>query len=426
MDVLVYPSLLQGTLKVPASKSLSHRALICASLAQGTSHIDSLSQSRDLEATASCLRVLGAQIEINGSNAVVQGIDPAARRQPAVCDAYESGSTIRFLIPIAALSASPAVFKGQPSLLSRPMGIYADLFAAQNLRFDQSGEGIVVQGPLQSGLFTLEGSVSSQFISGLLMAAPFLSEGAGIAVIPPYQSRSYVDLTTAVMKDFGVQVLCPTPHGYEVQKQSYKPADVTVGADYSQAAFPAVYAGIKSALSMSGLRQNSIQGDRAILYILEKFGASISWEHGYLTIQPGERRPQEIDLADCPDLGPVLCVLAAYTPGETQLIHAARLRIKESDRISAMEKALKPWGVDISSTEDEIIIRGKMEYACDSVIEIDGCNDHRIVMAMTIFALCAGSALKITGAQAVSKSWPSFFEDMEKLGARIEVLEEQQ
>lgn len=431
--VRIDPAKVSGCVQPPASKSQCHRAIICASLAKGTSSIQGLSLSKDIEATIRCMEALGAQIVLEGRNASISGTVPspetASSPQPIVLDAGESGSTLRFLIPVAAAFGRPVRFLGKPSLLSRPMGIYADLFAAQSLPFDQSGQAITFQGPLQSGLFEIPGSISSQFISGLLLAAPLAGmstgessgQGSEIAVLPPYQSRSYTSMTTECMARFGVHVEEPTDHGYIVSGgQQYQPADLMMEADASQMAFFAVLAYLSGSIRLQGLNPQSAQGDAVILSILEQCGAVLEWQDGILQVSAspdGLRRPFTADLADCPDLGPILCVLASYLEGTSRILHAGRLRFKECDRIAAMEEELRRWGVSIESDDDSITITGKRNWKADHLVQCTGHNDHRIVMAMTVFGLCAQSPSVICGAQAVTKSYPDFFRDIQQLSA---------
>lgn len=426
-DILVKSGMLQGTVQVPCSKSLAHRAVICASLAEGHSRIGHLTFSRDIEATMACMKALGADIQpdpaaadallIEGSTAFVQS------GQPLQLYADESGSTLRFLIPVAAASPAPVTFQGEPSLLTRPMGIYADLFLNQGLSFSQSGSGIVFQGPLQPGLFSVPGNVSSQFISGLLFAAPLLQGECTIAVLPPYQSRSYTGLTTDIMHIFGITVQEPTDHGYILPAgQSYQPADYDVEGDWSQAAFFGVSAAIGGTITLQGMNPESRQGDAVIVSLLEKAGAHLKWDGTSLTVSAGQLVPQEIDLADCPDLGPILCVLAAWTPGTTRIVHAGRLRFKECDRIAAMEENLKAWGVQMESDEDSITITGRTDYASEQPVRVSSFNDHRIAMAMAVFASHARGGCLIESAQAVSKSYPDFFADFVSLHGKAELV----
>lgn len=442
MNILIKPSKVSGTIQPPSSKSLSHRALICAGLADGVSNISQISMSRDIQATIDCLKALGAEVKPDGPDSTgtfrftVSGCRPQDLNHAVSLDAYESGSTLRFFIPIAASGSQETSFYGQPVLLSRPLGIYADLFLSQNLPFEQSSSAIRFHGPLQAGLFEIPGNVSSQFISGLLLAAPLLDHGqteSSIAVLPPYQSRSYTGLTVNTMKAFGVKVEEPSENGYVIAPgQSYQPRDLAVEADYSQAAFFAVLACLQDSLTLTNLNPDSAQGDCVILEFVKNAGASLTWNGSDLEVSSPDMenrdlQPQVMDLTDCPDLGPILCVLAAYTPGTTRLIHAARLRFKECDRIAAMEEELKKWGVDIVSDEDSITIRGKKNWKSENGQPVRVCshNDHRIAMAMAVFGLCAESDTIIEDAQAVSKSYPHFFEDLKKIHGEVCKYEEQ-
>lgn len=440
MNIRIEPSSVAGTVQVPASKSLSHRALICAGLAEGLSAIYNLGQSKDIEATKFCLQALGvsfpdaSEVRDPSLSAVsasanpaepplyVHGSDPARRSKEAILNAGESGSTLRFLIPVAATSGAETTFLGKPSLLMRPLGIYENIFLEQGLPFVQAPEGLHFHGPLQSGLYTVNGDVSSQFLSGLLFAGVLLN-GIELAVLPPYQSRSYVDLTVSMLKTFGVNVEEPTDHAYRIDPGArLQPGTVTVESDWSQAAFFLVLGMLKSRLTLAGLAKDSLQGDAVIAAMIEQAGGKIAWKDELLEVSPGQAIPFVFDLADCPDLGPILCVLGAMIPGTNKLIHASRLRIKECDRIAAMEAELKKWGVAISSDEDSITITGKSaaSYRRKDATTVCGHNDHRIVMAMAIFALCANSPTIIEGAQAVSKSYPGFFEDLKAIGVCVQ------
>lgn len=433
MNLFIHPSHVQGSVHIPASKSLSHRALICAALASGKSTIYNLGTSQDITATMECLQALGASFTKQSSNQdqsleswLVQGCNPSLRQKEVTLNANESGSTLRFLIPIAATSFAPVTFLGKSSLLMRPLGVYENIFLEQNLPFEQGPEGLHFHGPLQGGLYTLNGDISSQFISGLLLAAPFL-KGIELAILPPYQSQSYVTLTVDMMKAFGVNVFQPTSHAYSIDSNAhYQPTSVMVESDWSQAAFFLVLGMLNSAVTLDGLVMNSKQGDSVIAQIVQNAGGKLSVFsqslYDSLLIQPQKRQAFEADLADCPDLGPILCVLAAFMPGDSKLIHAARLRYKESDRIAAMEQELRKWGVKITSDEDTIYITGQENYKQDHLVLLDGHNDHRVVMAMTIFGLCAQSESVIQGAEAIEKSYPHFFEDLKALKANIQEM----
>ena len=422
MRVKIHPSKIHGKLRIPSSKSMAHRALICASLAEGTSTLSGIDASKDIEATIACMESLGAKIIASQDQIQVTGTNLKSQGKEILCPCNESGSTMRFLIPVASLTNDPVTFTGQGRLLERPMEIYARLFHNQGLAFVQDSKGIRIQGALKPGDITIEGNISSQFISGLLFALPLLSKESTITVLKPYESRSYVELTLEMLRNFGIRIEKIHQTKYHIpENQTYQAQTLPVEGDYSQAAFFSVLATLQGKLTLTNLKQDSHQGDKSILDLLKKAGAKLMIQKDSIQIEHHELHAQTIDLADCPDLGPILCVLASFCPGTTHFIHAGRLRIKESDRVQAMETELKKWGVAIQTTEDTITIHGKREYDCQNVV-IDGHNDHRIVMAMTIFGLCAQTACIIEGAQAITKSYPTFFEDIEKIHGKVEIL----
>ena len=422
MQVKVYPSKVAGSIAIPASKSLAHRAIICASLAKGRSTITNLSFSKDILATIECMKAFGAKIEQNKSSCIIEGCQLFEQKDDITCNCNESGSTLRFLIPVGSLCNKKVTYLGQGRLLKRPMDIYQKIFDEQGLSFLQSEKDIQIQGSLKPQDYYIDGSVSSQFISGLLFALPLLDKDSTIHIKPPFESRSYVDLTISMLKKFGINILEQDDHTYFIKgKQNYTACDIAIEGDYSQMAFYGVLAALNETLTCTNMDPGSVQGDKMILDILEKAGCSIEKNKDAITIHKCNPVAQTIDLSNCPDLGPILCVLAAYTKGVTKIINAKRLRIKESDRIEAMETELKKWNVDIASTEDTITIHGKKAYSLDSVLIIDSHNDHRIVMAMCVFGLCAQTSCILKDAQAITKSYPDFFKDIQKIGGKVEV-----
>ncbi len=421
MRVKINPSSIHGNIRIPASKSMAHRAIICASLAQGTSIVSNVTYSKDIEATIACMEALGAQIQVQGSTCIVKGCDVRKVDHSIHIDCNESGSTLRFLIPLCALTSQKASLAGHGRLLQRPQDVYKEIFEEQNLTFDQQ-ETLNIQGPLKSGHFKIKGDISSQFITGLMLSLPLLEEESTLEIIPPYESKSYVNLTLQMLENFGIQVIEEDDFHYRIPgNQHFKANDVCVEGDYSQLAFFAVLASLQNELMLENMDAHSRQGDRIILDFIQKAGAFVQKTDDYIQVKHQSLKPQIMDIADCPDLGPILCVLASYTKGCTKLIHAQRLRMKESDRIEAMEEELKKWNVNVSSTFDSITIEGKESYDQEDVL-IHGHNDHRIVMAMTVFGLCAKKACIIEDAQAITKSYPNFFEDIQQIGGKVEIL----
>lgn len=424
MRVAIEPGSISGAVTAPPSKSMAHRALICAALAEGESRIANLSDSEDIIATRGALQRLGAVFTPDGAGGViVRGIGASAaslRHTPvgdAPIDCRESGSTLRFLIPLFSLTGAPVRFTGYGRLMQRPQTVYAELFEACAVPFSHTDEAIRVYGALPAGSYTVRGDVSSQFISGLLFALPLLKVDSVLHITPPFESRSYVALTLRALADFGVRAEYTDENTICIfGGQKYMSCNYAVEGDASQAAFLAVLGAVRGGVAIEGLRADTVQGDAVIWDILARCGARVLWKDGAVRIGQGALRGTKIDLADCPDLGPVLMALGAFCAGETVIYNAGRLRLKESDRIDAMETELRKMGADIASTADTVTVRGGPLHGAD---DLDGHNDHRVVMALTIAALGAGVPAAIDGAEAVRKSWPDFFAVMRALGARI-------
>lgn len=417
MIATVYPSHCSGSVHIPPSKSMAHRAIICAALADGVSHLTNIDFSDDIRATIDGMRQLGAQIDTGADCVSIRGFD---QLNSQVIDCQESGSTLRFFIPLFSLCDQTVRFIGKGRLMQRPQDVYEELFARQGLQFTHDEQGIVISGALAPGRYEVDGSISSQFITGLLFTLPLLEEDSIIQIRPPFESRSYIDLTLEMLKKFGIRAVYEDALTLRIPgRQRYVPCDVRVEGDYSQLAFFAVLAAVQGDLAIHGVSGSSAQGDRQILSILHDFGASLQpLDDGFL-IHRGSLKAAPVDLNDCPDLGPILFVLAAMAEGTTHISHAGRLRIKESDRIAAMEEELRKFGVRITSDKDNVWIEGQnTPYACEETLS--GHNDHRVVMALSVMALCSSSVCTIEGAQAIRKSYPSFFDDVTAIHGKVE------
>ncbi|WP_294726124.1 3-phosphoshikimate 1-carboxyvinyltransferase [uncultured Fusobacterium sp.] len=421
MKIKIYPSKCSGEIKIPSSKSMGHRAIICASLANGKSIISNLDYSDDILATIDGMKKLGANIQCEKDRLIIEGIENFDSLKDKIIDCNESGSTLRFFIPIFSLTGDKISFTGRNRLLKRPQKIYEEIFKEQNLYYFQDEDKIEIKGKLKAKEYFIDGNISSQFISGLLFTLPLLEENSIININPPFESASYIDLTMEVLKEFGITINKVTPLRFEIQGgQKYIAKDYKVEGDFSQLAFFAVLGALNNNLKCIGIKHDSKQGDKAIIDILKKSGVKIEEiEEGYL-IHKGKIKGCEIDLGDCPDLGPILNVLAMYGEGEFKIFNAGRLRLKESDRISAMEEELKKLGVEIETTEDEIKILGKKNYLGN--IEVFGHKDHRIVMSLAIAGTMLEKPIIIDGAEAVEKSYPKFFQDLKSLNIKIEYL----
>ena len=421
MQITIQPNRnIDGVIMAPPSKSMAHRAVLCAALAEGISHIRNLEFSKDIAATLAAAGQLCARVTTGGNDAVVEGLGHFLPVEAPV-DCCESGSTLRFLIPLASLTGQEVTFVGRGRLMERPQSVYEALYREQGLRFVQSPSGLTVEGALSSGDYTLAGNVSSQFISGLLFALPLLGGTSTLHLLPPVESRSYIDMTRFVQAAFGVTSRWVDETTLEIPGgQAYRPCDYTVEGDYSQAAFPAVLGAVTGGVTLTGLAEPTLQGDAAILDILRRCGADFSRTEQGIVFRKAPLHGTDIDLADCPDLGPVLMVLGLFCEGQTVIRNAERLRIKESDRIEAMETELRKCGGVLSSAGGTITIEGCAGalYAPDGLLS--GHNDHRVVMSLSVLALAAGLQLPIGGAEAVTKSWPNFFTAIKPLGAEVE------
>ena len=407
-----------GVLAAPPSKSMAHRAVLCAALADGESRLTGLAHSQDIDATLAAAAALGAQVEAGEGWARIAGAAPL-QAPAAPVDCCESGSTLRFLIPLAALTGRPVAFTGRGRLMQRPQSVYQELFASQGLRFEQEGDTLTVAGPLRPGCFSLAGDVSSQFISGLLFALPLLDGDSRLRLKPPVESRSYIEMTRASQSLFGVasawldEYTLAVPGG-----QAYRPRDMAIEGDWSQAAFPAALGVLAGDVTVTGLEPGTLQGDAVILDILRRCGGRAEAVPGGVRFQKSALHGTKIDLADCPDLGPILMALGLLCEGETVIANAGRLRLKESDRIAAMEQELRKLGGQIESDGGTVTIRRSVLHAPAGPLW--GHNDHRVVMSLTVLAAAAGLPVQIDGAEAVAKSWPGFFAAVRQLGVEVQ------
>lgn len=424
--VHVEPGTVGGDIRIPSSKSIGHRAIICAGLADGVSTIHNVTMSKDMEATIGAMKALGASIEcVEEGTLRIIGLrsGTVARDRIVSIDCHESGSTLRFMIPIAAALGIPAQFSGQGRLAERPMDVYYDLFRKQKLRYETQSGGLplVVLDPLQPGTISVAGNISSQFITGLLLALPLLQQDSVIEVTTPLESIPYVDLTLQVLKNFGITV---EHQGYERFQipggQRYQARECTVEGDYSQAAFfmaAAAVAGREEGLRLEGLSPFSAQGDRVICEILQSMGTRIVWETSdAVRVYPCEKlRGGRLDVSQCPDLVPILAVLGAYADGTSAIVNAQRLRYKESDRLAAVWEELSAVGVNIEQMEDGLRIAGRPDGGYLGG-DAKSWNDHRIAMALAVFALKTRRGVSLEGAGSVAKSWPSFWDDLTMIG----------
>ena len=401
MNVIIRPGTARGTLQAPPSKSMAHRQLICAALAGGESVVRGVEKSEDILATADCLEALGAALLWEGDSVRVRGCDPR-RSASAVLRCRESGSTLRFMIPLCLLSGNEMRLEGSETLLSRPLSVYEDLCRSRGLLLEHTEKGLTVLGPLPAGEYSIPGNVSSQFITGLLFALPLLPAPSTLRLIPPVESRSYLSLTLQALRSAGIVIRQPDENTFEIPGGAhFLPQDTAVEGDYSNAAFPEALNLLGGNVIVTGLAEDSLQGDRICKEYYQRLASGTP----------------ELDLTDCPDLAPVLITLAALLHGAV-FTGTRRLRFKESDRGTVMAEELAKCGVPLKTEENRILVPAGC--VCKPSGPFSSHNDHRIAMALSL--LCTRTGGEILGAEAVRKSWPAWWDRLRSLG--IDISEE--
>ena len=419
MDIInIEPVMLKGEVLVPPSKSVAHRAIIAAALSGEECSISNISMSKDIQATLGCMKKLGADFEIDARNSKVifYGKKKKSLPKKLILDCCESGSTLRFLIPVALTTGKLVEMTGQGRLMQRPQKPYFDLFSRKEIEYIQNDNYIRLNGQLKSGLFRLPGNISSQFISGLLFALPLLEGDSEIEVTTLLESKGYVDLTLAVLRDFGIEIENKNYRRFIVAGgQKYHARDYRIEGDYSQAAFFLTAGALGCDVKCAGLNPDSLQGDKKILDILKEAGAEIitGTDGAVQALRTDYMHGIKIDAREIPDLVPILAVLCAFCKGESNIINAGRLRMKESDRLAAVSGELKQLGAEITERVDSLKIIGRDVLHGNTV---SAWNDHRIAMSMAIAACRCEGEVSITGAaEAVKKSYPDFFKVYDSL-----------
>ena len=422
MDMQVNPSALGGTIQAIASKSEAHRLLICAAFADGVTDIDCNTTSQDIDATAECLRALGARVTRTKKGFRVVPAEQVATG--ALLDCGESGSTMRFLLPVVAALGCDASLTGHGRLPQRPLSPLYEVLVEHGCELGPQGTvPLPVGGKLTAGRFEIAGNVSSQYVSGLLMAAPLTDEACEVFVTEPVESLPYIDITCAALAEFGVEVgrAKHAENGkrgllfsIESGARYRTPKEVRVGGDWSNAAFWLAAGALnEGGVTVEGVDMRSTQGDRAILGALALLGARVERGSTSVTVRPDRLKGCRLDVSSCPDLVPPLAAVAAYAEGTTTIVGAARLRIKESDRLQTVSDAVAALGGRVEQTNDGLVIEGVPSLSGG---EVDAANDHRIAMMSAILASRAEAPATIRGAQCVAKSYPAFFEDLRALG----------
>ncbi len=393
------PCKLSGTVEAPPSKSMAHRYLIGAALSKQPCVLSGVDYSEDILASIDCLKALGVNVTIDNDKV---SVDPEGfmKVNNAILNCRESGSTLRFFIPLALCLGKTVTFQGSQRLLERPLDLYEELCREKGFLFNKEANGITLCGNLESGNYKLRGDISSQFITGLIFALLYLGKDSSIEIIPPFESRSYINLTISALKSFGANIAFTDEYTIEIKQSQLHSFSGKIEGDYSNAAFLDAFNHIGSDIKIENLNVDSLQGDRVYAKYFEQISAGTP----------------TLDISDCPDLGPVLFALAALKNGAT-FTGTDRLKVKESDRGMAMHEELRKLGGGLIFG-DNIITVPKQELQYKGEV-LDGHNDHRIVMAMSVILSKIGGA--IDGAQAIRKSYPGFFDDIKQLGAEVEI-----
>lgn len=419
-DVKFSPFVPNGTVNVPPSKSDVHRAIICAAMANGVSRISPVALSNDIKATIGCIKALGADAVLENNVLTVDGTN-MYKNKTALLDCGESGSTLRFFIPIAAVGNINATFVGKGKLPQRPIGIFTEaLPKAGTVCKTEGGLPLEIKGQLKSGIFEIPGNVSSQFITGLLLALPILEGDSEIVLTSPLESVGYTAMTIRTMKQFGVNIQA-TEKGWHIKGgQSYKTCDYTTDGDWSQAAFFMVLGAVSGKVTVKGVAKDSTQGDKKCAEILARFGAKVTQLDNEVTVEKGELKAITIDASQIPDLVPVLSVCAAFAEGTTKIINAERLRIKECDRLKATAELLNNLGGKVKELSDGLEITGGSSLKGGN---LNGYNDHRIVMSAAVCAARSDEDITATFAMSINKSYPDFYIDYNSIGGKANVLD---
>ncbi len=412
--VTVTPGPLAGTVQPPASKSDAHRAILCAALAPGTSTVRRVTWSEDIAATLSVIRAMGAAVEQQGDTLQITG---GRYAHAAALDCGESGSTLRFALPVAAALGIRATFTGRGRLPDRPIDTMLELLAAHGVAVEGNRLPVTLSGRLTPGRFALPGNISSQYVTGLLLALPLLAGDSEIVLTTPLQSAGYVEMTLAAMAAFGVTVTA-TDTGYQIAAGGYRPADYTVEGDWSGAAFPMAAGLLHDRVILRGLSRDTAQGDAAVQRVFADFGGDICWQGRDLMAAAAPLQGITVDVSQIPDMVPAIAAVAALAPGETRILGAGRLRMKESDRLAAIARNLTALGIPVEEGEDSLVIHGGQPTGG----YLEGYHDHRIVMAFAILASRADRPVTITDADAVAKSYPAFWADFAALGGQAHVI----
>ena len=422
-DLKIYPSKLKGEVKIPPSKSMAHRAIICAALSDGLCIIENIDYSDDIIATIDAMNSLGAKIVKHKDYIEVIGAYGSDEKvkENRIIDCNESGSTLRFLVPISLLFKGSSKFIGRGNLGKRPLTTYYNIFERLGIEYsyEEGNLNLVINGELKPGTFEVEGNVSSQFITGLLFTLPLLKEDSKIVITTEMESKGYIDLTLRAMSDFGVKIINNNYREFIIKgNQKYNVRNYRVEGDYSQAAFFLCADSLGNDVLCKDLDLNSLQGDKEVIDILERMNVVFNANDiGVKGTTNGKLSSAVIDGSQCPDIIPVLTSVAALTKGTTEIINAGRLRIKECDRLTAVTSELNKLGAKIIEKEDGLVVTGVEKL--QGGVEVWSHKDHRIAMTLAIASTRCEEPIVIKDYECIAKSYPKFFEDFKTLGGNI-------
>lgn len=422
MQTIFSPAQLSGTVAAPASKSEAHRLLICAGLTEGETVLSGFMPSGDTEATVRCIRAMGASVREDGDRLIVTGAVMHGSRP--LYDCGESGSTLRFFVPLSLALTGGGVFRMRGQLSRRPMDIYRDLFVPQGVDWimregaDGTAE-LIVHGSLPNGDYVLPGNVSSQFVSGLLFALPLLEEASTLRVLPPIESSAYITMTVKAIRESGV-VLEETSHAaWQIPgKQRYRAKSGTIHGDWSQAAVLLCMGALGGDVTVTGIDRASVQGDRAIVEVLRRLGANVEEDEHSVRVHGGTLHGAAMDMRDTPDIAPIAALVCQLAEGESVLGGCSRLRLKESDRLKTTVRMLKQLGGNARISGERLIIQGVPKLK--GGVTLDPANDHRMVMLASAAALAASAPVTVKDTEALTKSWPDYLSVYRALGGKAE------
>jgi 3-phosphoshikimate 1-carboxyvinyltransferase len=414
--ITIKPTKLKGNVIIPPSKSLAHRAIICASLARGRSIIKNIEYSKDIKATIHCMKELGTIIFEHDDYLEIDGTTTYFKNKCEM-DCEESGSTLRFMIPISLVDFAQVHYIGKGKLGERPLDVYYNIFDEQNISYLHREHvlDLYIQGQLSSGEFDIPGDVSSQFISGLLFALPLLDGDSIIHITSPLQSKGYIDLTLQMLNQYGIEIKYENNNFFIKGNQQYVPHDYTIEGDFSQAAFYFAANALNNEVVLEGLNMNSAQGDKEVIEILERMGCQLHIEGHQCYMTCDELKATDIDASQCPDIIPVLALVCANAKGTSRIYNAKRLRIKECDRLHATVEVLNQLGIQAEEKEEEMIITGGKLVTNN----VSSYNDHRMAMMEAIASTVLDKNIEIDNRECVKKSYPSFWDHFVKLGGQI-------